>query len=264
MNKKRLLGSILVLTICAIAVITLLQIKVRYNKLIISEDKWDNIVNDREESSSIEIEDIEFNDYNLLVDNKNNVIYYSVVDTSTKYNPSIKIKTNKKVKVVINDKLSDEVLENTDALKIMIYNNKEYRVYSLVPTLYPTINIVYDKTEENKSRISSFIEIFDNHVNIPQRVINSEGMFKVIEEDRVYSFSLTKTSLGNNRRENNISIFGMEKRDEYLIKIDEEGSRKNEKYVRLFINNEYKGIYSFGPKNGGKIDKYERNRENNK
>ena len=54
----------------------------------------------------------------------------------------------------------------------------------------------------------------------------------------------------------------MEKRDEYLIKVADT-TDKNERYVQLFINNEYKGIYSFGHKDR-KINNFERNRENNR
>ena len=55
----------------------------------------------------------------------------------------------------------------------------------------------------------------------------------------------------------------MDKQDEYLIKATDI-TEKQEKYVHFFINNKYKGLYTFGHNEGRRIDNFERNRENNK
>lgn len=262
MNKKILLGIILGITSLIIILIIVFKIKIRYNKLIISEDKWNNIISNREMSTSISLEKIEFNDYELIIDNENNVIYYSIVNSSNKYNPSVSYDTNKKVSIAINDNISDDKLDQTDDLKIMIYNDKEYRIYSLVVTNYPTLNVIYEKSDDIKNKAIIKLELFDNHVDSPQRIIKSDGKFRIIEKDKKYSFSLFKESLGNNKRENHISIFGMEKRDEYIItKVDNTDSP--EKYVLVFVNNKYIGLYSFGPKEK-EVNRFERNKENNR
>lgn len=263
MNKKWLLGIILALTCLAIIIVLVFKINTRYNKLVVNENKWSSIINNRNTSTSISLESIEFNDYNLLIDNENSVIYYSVVNSKRKYNPSIKYKSNKKVSIAINDSITDEKLEDTDALKIMIYNDNEYRIYKLVATNYPILNIKYKDNTNNKTKISMELELFDNYVDSHQRVLKSVGKLRIIKENEEYSFSLTKESLGHNKRENYISIFGMEKRDEYLIKVTNKTSDE-ERYVQFFINGEYKGLYSFGPKEERRIDNFERNRENNK
>lgn len=261
MDRKKLLGIILVLTSMSVIIILLLKLNIRYNKLVINNDKWNSIISSRSVSTSIKLENIEFNDYNLLVDNENSIIYYSVVNSSKKYNPSIKYVTNKKVSIAINDYITDDKLEQED-IKIMLYNDSEYRIYTLVVTNYPILNIMYDTKEDNKSNIPVQIELFDNHDYAPQRVIKSDGKFKVIEENSVYSLSLFKQSLGNNKRENHVSIFGMDKRDEYLIKKKDNESDEH-RYIRLFINNNYSGIYSLGHKEG-RINNFERNKEINK
>ena len=262
MNKKWLLGIILVLTCLAITIILVLNSNTRYNKLVVNEKKWNSIISNRTESTSIKIDNIKFNDYNLIIDENNSVIYYSVVNSSKKFNPSIKYKTNNKASIAINDKISDEKLEQTDSLKIMIYNEKEYRIYTLVATNYPTLNVVYKNNNDINRKVPIELELFDNHIDSPQRFIKSDGKFRIIEEDNLYSFSLFKQSPGDNKRENHISIFGMEQRDEYLLKkvnkTEEQG-----RYIKLFINNKYIGLYSLDPKEGG-IDPFERNRENNK
>ncbi len=261
MNKKWLLGIILLLTFLAITIVLVLKSSIKFNKLVVNERVWNNIISSRKESTSINFENIEFNDYDLQIDDKNNTIYYSIVNFNNKYNPSIKYKTNKKVNIAINDIITEDKLEDTENLKIMIYNNNEYKIYSLAVTNYPILSVTYKNNNKNNN-IDIDVYLFDNHVDSPQRVLRSDGKLKIIEEDKEYSFSLKKESLGHNQRKNHISVFGMEKRDEYLIKVTDTTNKK-EKYVHFFINGEYKGLYTLGPKDK-KINNYEQNKENNK
>ena len=261
MNRKKLLGIILVLTGLAIAIIIIPKLNIRYDKLVISSDKWNSIISGRNLSTGINIESIEFNDYNLLIDNDNSVIYYSIVDSSKKFNPRVKYKTNTKVSIVTNDGITDNKLEQTDSLKIMIYNDKDYRVYSLVVTNYPILNVIYKDNKDEKNKVVALLELFDNHTHSPQRVLKSDGKIRVIEENNIYSFELFRESLGNNKRKNHVSIFGMEKRDEYIIK-KVDITNNEDRYIRLFINNKYSGLYSLGPKD--KINVHEQNKANNK
>ena len=145
----------------------------------------------------------------------------------------------------------------------MLYNDNEYKIYSLVVTSYPILNVNYKGEISKNNSVIIELEIFDNHIDVPNRVLKSDGRLRIIEEDKEYSFSLKKESMGHNERDNHISIFGMEKRDEYLIKVTDNIINDKEKYVQFFINNEYKGLYSFGPKNE-RINNFERNRDNNR
>ncbi len=87
---------------------------------------------------------------------------------------------------------------------------------------------------DNKAKINMDLESFDNHVNSSHRVIKSKGKLVIIEDNKEYSFSLKKESLGRNSRDNYISIFGMEKRDEYIIK-KVNNTYDYERYVSFFI-----------------------------
>lgn len=264
MNRKWLLGTILVLTSLAIVVILVLTSGTKYKKLIISEDKWNSIVSNKNMSTSISLKKIKFNDYNLLIDEENSIIYYSIVDVKNKYNPSLEYTSNgKNIKIAFNKEISDEVLEDTDTLKVLLYDDSSYRIYTLVTTKYPILNVSYNGEYNNRKKINIKLEVFDNYVNSPNRVLKSDGELRIIEEDKEYAFSLKKESMGHNERENHISIFGMEKQNEYLIKATDTMD-KEAKYVQFFINNEYKGLYTFGHNEGRRIDNFERNRENNK
>ena len=261
MNRKILLGIILALTSLALIPVLALRFTSKYDKLILSEDDWNSIITSRTLSTSINIESIKFNDYNLLIDNDDNIIYYSVVDSANKYNPRVKYTTSGLSSIAINSYITDESLEQTDDLKIMVYNDKYYKIYSLIATKYPILNVIKVNEETDKKKSDVELEVFDNHIDAPQRLLKLQGKFKTIEKDKIYTLSLIKESLGNNKRENHISIFGMEKRDEYVIKKIDGDSEK--KCIRLFINNKYSGLYSLEFKER-RIDNYERNRENNR
>ena len=237
MNRKYTLGIILILTILTLGIILLLTTKERLEKHVIKDSKWNKIINNKKESNSIKLNEISFNDYNLLIDENNSIIYYSVVNSSKKYNPIINYTSDNKIKLALNEKITD----NKKEYKIMIYNNIYYHIYTLKITNNPIINFEYNKIDNNKNIIPTNIELFDNNIDSPQKILKSKG--NLIIGDNDIKFSLIKESPGKNKRDNNISIFGMEKHNEYILKkINNE--EKNKNYLEVFINNEYIGKYS--------------------
>ena len=239
MNKKWLLGTILVFTILVIIIIYIISPKARYNSLVIKEDKWNKIITEKKEDTNIRIEKLKFNDYSLIVDETNNKIYYSVVDSSKKYNPLIEY--NDKYHIVFNQKITADLLEKDNTIKVLVYNNNSYKIYSLIVTDDSLLNIKYQEEPIYNKQVEMNLELFDNHLDSSQRLLKSEGNIKIINEN-TYQFSLSIESLGRNERDNKISIFGMDKEHEYLLhKINnsfEEGIK-----VQLFINNKYQGEY---------------------
>ena len=237
MNKKWLLAIILVLTIGAVGIIIFSQIKNNYNSYVISESKWNKIINDREESTSISINNIRFNNNSLLIDEENSTIYYSIVDANNKYNPKVDYKSEDNIKIAINKEINEDLINQENEIKLIIYNDKEYRTYSLVATNYPLLNVnLNEQMEQNKTRKKVDLYIFDNNNDAYQRGVKSDARLEIKEENSEYSFSLTKQSPGRNKRENNISIFGMPKQDDYTLKKSEE-IEEDKKYVLFFINN---------------------------
>ena len=234
MNKRLLIIIISVITILSIITIIFITYKPRLNKYVIDKDKWDYIINNRKNNNNLYIDNISFNDYNLVIDNDNDVIYYSLVNIKNKYNPVIEFKTKNELNIVINKELNSTLNE----YKIMIYNNDYYHIYTLIVTDLPTINIEIKDTNKNNNNLN--IEIFDNNINSFQKLVKSNGKLKTIKDSEEYIILLNKLSLGHNKRDNNISIFGFEKENEYILK---KYNNSNNKKVNLFINNKYKGIY---------------------
>ena len=268
MNKKWVLGIILVLTFLMVVLIFIFKDASRYHKLILSEDKWVSILQKREESTSIQIEAIAFNDFSLLIDEDHSKIYYSIPDQVNQFNPNVSyISSKKKDRVVFLEKMSDEKIKENSSVSVMVYDDENYHIYDLIVTSLPILNIDY--SEESKSRnIPMTLSVYDNRSDAFSRNMESKGTIDVstsIDQKNDYRFSLSLESLGGNKRENMISLLGMEKHSEYLLNsmveddLDvrdifssnlwndlDKNSRDNYQYVELFVNHEYVGLYTLG------------------
>ena len=258
MNRKKLLITIIFLTIIIILLIAFLNSNKKYSSISISENKWNSIINDKVENNNLKLDLLKFNDYNLIIDNNKNTIYYSIVNESkTKYNPDVSFKTaDKNIKIaVLKDDITDEKVHNNYEFKIIIYNKSEYKIYKMFCTNFPVLNISFNKKMVNSTKnIPCEIYLFDNLSDIPNKITRSRGEIKKLE-DNSYRFSLIKMSPGKNERKNNISIFNMDPRSSYLLNpvnvenmesFDETGFNENNHQVELFINGEYIGLYNLG------------------
>ena len=244
MNKKKwLLICIIAIALIAVSIILLMNRNTRFNKLVINESKWNNIIKDREESNDIQLDNLIFNDYNLIIDNENNIIYYSIVDGKEKENPLIKYDSN--LNIAMSQEIKEEDIDSDSNIKIMVYDKNKYRIYSLVVTNYPWIN--FQTKEESSKKNAVEIEVFDNHKGNMQRLVKSDGKLLTDQGDSEYIFSLTKESLGRNKRKNIISILGMNRNNEFKLTKTQE-QQEDKKYVQVFINNEYKGLYEIEEK----------------
>ena len=271
MNRKKLLITIIVITAAITISMIVLNNQINLKKLSIEQNKWNSILSSRTENNNLKLESIKFNDYSLLIDENNSSLYYSVVgNMSNKYDPDVTfIASDENVKIaVLNDEITDEKIANNYQFKIVIYNDSEYRLYSLVCTNLPMLNIEYNTEISREKNIPIDVYLFNNLNNSVNRVAKSSGRLNILEDEndkKDYTFSLLQKSLGRNERENNISILNMNKHNEYILNSmnsDDEKIRNvfstnlwNEtteerydsyNYVELFINGEYVGLYSLG------------------
>ena len=79
MYKKKMLIPVIVFTAIIIVLVVVLNPSNKYNKLTVSESKWNTILESRIENKNLVLESIRFNDYKLIIDEKNNTLYYSWV-----------------------------------------------------------------------------------------------------------------------------------------------------------------------------------------
>lgn len=249
MSGKKILIPVIIFTGLILVLIIVLNPSHKFNKLSVNESKWSSIQKSRTENINLALNDIKFNDYILIIDEKNNTIYYSVInDSKNKYNPNVTYSTNNKnIKLsILSDEITDEKVKSNHQFKLMIYNEKEYHIYNLICTDLPIINISYNKDEEIKQKnIPMEMYLFDNLSNIPNKITISSGRFKIDENN--YIFSLQMLTPGKNKRDNRRSILGMKPNSEYFLTAEsynlENDINKNNR-VELFLNNEYKGVYS--------------------
>lgn len=246
MNKKRVLILVIVFTIILICLIIALSSTHKYNSLSVIERKWDSIIDARTENNQLKIDSIDFNDYKLIIDEKNNTIYYSLENNSkNKFNPTVAFDSNDKdAKLVfLKDEITDEKVKSDYEFKLMVYNENEYHIYKLKCTDLPILSINYKTDNRNKPNNTPMeMYLFDNLSYSPNKIIKSDGRIRANENG--FDFSLDMLTPGKNKRDNKISIFNMNPSSEYmLIKENREVDGENHK-VELFINNEYKGVYS--------------------
>lgn len=249
MSRRKILIPVIIFTAIIIILIILLNPGSQYKKLVIDENKWNSIQECRIENKYLVLEDIRFNDYKLIIDEKNNTIYYSLTnDSKNKYNPKVEYSTNdKNVKLAI---LSDGIIDvkSNYQFKIMIYNEREYHIYNLKCTDLPILNISYNNAEKiEEKNISMEMYLFDNMTNISNKITISNGKIKMNGDN--YIFSLHMITPGKNKRDNKLSILNMKPNSEYILtsinnKLENEAN--NNHRVELFLNNEYKGVYSLG------------------
>ena len=219
-------------------------------------------------SLALKINNIKMNDYSLIIDDVENCIYYSMIDKTSKYNPTVIYNVDNNAKIAINEEITEEKVNNNYNFKLMVYDDTKYHIYNFVVTTLPIINILYDEDIVKTERIKANLYLFDNRNNSHKNVMSSNAILNIIDngnEKKDYSFSIIYESLGKNERENNLSVLGMQKHSEYLLNSLFDDSEKvrevfstnlwnniskvkndNSNFVELFINNHYVGLYSLG------------------
>ena len=252
MNRKRVLIPVIFLTVIIIILVIVLGHKTRYNRISVSQSKWDSIISSRSEDDKLVLEDIEFNDYNVVIDERSNTLYYSLVNASkSKYNPNIKFSAsdeNAKM-AILSDEITDEKVKNGHKFKIIIYNSKKYHVYDLICTDLPILSVTYmDKGSEKQKSVPVEIYLFDNLSDLPNKVVKSRGKFR--SDDGFYELTLNMMTPGRNIRENRVTILGMRPESGYMLTktddelVDDLDRNREEHRVALFVNGEFKGIYN--------------------
>lgn len=252
---------------------------VHYSACIIDQKEFEAIVKDRTEVFPL-LDSLTFDEETLFYDNDSKTFYYSLIEgNANAYDPDVKIMgQNKDLKIAfIEDSITAECIKNNDTITILAYTGEEYCCYSLKCTSLPLMNI--ECTEEiGDGSVPMSITLFDNRHESARRVISSEGNIHIrgvtarLYPKKGYRFSLTQESTGGNLRTNQVSLLGMRQDDDWLLYAaynDQEKIRNvfssnlweytcatdnaykintgmEYKYLELFLNGEYWGLYALG------------------
>ena len=230
------------------------------------------------------IKDIRFNDYSLFFDDDASTFYYSLVEkASNAYDPLVQIHCrSENVKVlIIGEPITLQTIEQNIPLRIFASDGKQYREYRVVCTTLPLLKIDSDIVLfEGKGKDQEMqMMLFDNRADVRQRLLGFSGLIHLRGNSTLYypkknyKMTIHQVSPGNNLREADLSLLGMDRHDgEWLLYSaynDQERIRnvfstnlwdlssagKNKygirngmqyRFVEMFLNGKYHGLYALG------------------
>lgn len=248
------------------------------SSLALNQTEYSTIKTSRTEKTNL-IDTVSFNSYPLFYDETGRCFYYSLIqDSAGAYEPGISWKDRTLKLCFDHGQISEDMIHRNERIRMLIYDDRYYSEYEIVSTTLPLINIEVNDEIQKDSRTDMTFTLFDNRKEAPQRLVTSDG--KINQKGhttRKYdkkSFRLRffQESIGGNTRQNDLSLLGMRYDDDYILYAgynDQEKIRnvfncrlwydasagdnslgiKNGmyyKYVELFINGEYRGLYALG------------------
>lgn len=251
-----------------------------YMQCMIEESEFEEIIASREEKGSI-LDGISFNGVDLFYDKVRGLFYYSLIEgNSQALNPCVKAVSadweNLQI-AFLGSKLSREMVEENQTVEILVYTKEYYCRRYLVCTTLPLMNIS-SAGEIGDEDVPMELTLYDNSKGAANRVINSSGFIQIRGgysrnyPKLGYRIRLTTESPGANSRPNQIALLGMRQDDDWLLYAgynDQEKVRNvfssnlwkyscasdnkeridagmEYKYLELFINGEYWGLYALG------------------
>lgn len=253
--------------------------KVTYNDCVISNAQAEDVISKREEVAYI-IDDLYFGEEKLFFDDSDKTFYYSLIEKdSNAYNPCIRTEGQvEHVQVTfLESNLSEEVIKNNETISILAYTDETYCRYYLKCTTLPLMNIECQE-EIPEEYISMEMTLFDNSKGSARRLVHSDGNIRIRGGNaksypkKAFRLSLITESLGYNIRPNHVSLLGMRQDDDWLLygAYNDQDKVRNVfssnlweetcatdnaknidfgmeyKYLELFINGEYWGLYALG------------------
>lgn len=278
--KKAMRWFILIISIfTGIYLIIFSKNSMRFSQCIVTEEQYMRIMEARTEVDSL-LGEVLFDEEALFYDAKNRTFYYSLIDGSASaYDPDIRIKngTNGIEIAFLSEKITDKLIKDNQTIFFLAYDQNTFCQYELKCTTLPLLNI--DCSMEIKDEtLPMQMALFDNRRSAPRRVVYSNGVIHVrgastrVFPKKGYRISLVEDSLGGHTRSNDISLLGMRQDDDWLLYAaynDPEKIRNvfssnlwqdscavdnaygvntgmEYKYLELFLNGEYWGLYALG------------------
>lgn len=252
---------------------------VRYSECIVSEKQANEIIEERQEATCL-IENLIFGEETIFYDSSNKTFYYSLIEGNTDaYNPSIKVKGNRAdVKLAfLNSEITADGIKSNETISFLAYTDEVYCTYYLKCTTLPLMDIECSE-EILDDAVFMKMTLFDNSANTAGRLVCSEGEIRLrgatakAYPKKGFRFWLTTESVGGSVRPNHISLLSMRQDDDWLLYAaynDQEKVRNvfssnlwkdtcaadnaqgidfgmEYKYLELFINGKYWGLYALG------------------
>ncbi|MDE7205551.1 MAG: hypothetical protein K2N90_00020, partial [Lachnospiraceae bacterium] len=235
---KKKIGMTLLLISCFLAVYLMCFFgnPVRFEKLSVSKEQFDLILNSRRYAGDSDLlEALFFDEQQLIFDASSDTFYYSLEEGSrSAYNPYVELQSaHEKLSVAVLDaQITAQDIREAKVYRLLAYDDQSYHEYNLVCTTLPLMNIECD-TEIGDEDATVHMTLFDNRKGAAQKFTESDGEMHIrggstrTYPKKGYKLSLTQESLGDNIRLNKVSLLGM--RQEELDRLTE----SKEKIYRL-------------------------------
>lgn len=281
MGKKFGLKIILlgILLIC-LAGVTALHKQPTFSEYVVNNEKLEDIKVGRTESSDSLLLALNFNAYDLFYEPGTQTFYYSLIDGDpASYDPPLTFEaSDASVRLAIGSaSITAETISSNTVITIVAYNEECFSQYSLICTTLPLMNIMCSE-EIGDDKVNMQLQLFDNQKNCTIRNTNSDGTIHLrgattkYFPKKGYRISLTKNKKNGNTVANKCNLLDMRNDDDWLLYAaynDQEKIRHvfstnlwkyscaadnslgldngmEYKYIELFINNEYYGLYALG------------------
>ncbi len=281
---RHIIYWIILLLVLIIAVVIFLQnvnvnVKYSFEERVVNKDEFGRIVSKRENESKV-AQRILFDGQELIYSVEENTFYYSLLENNiAAYNPKIEIITDDgKADIAINQiHITEDVIRDNIGIPFIIYTDCKYSEHRLVCTTLPVMNISsFSDISDEKSEMT--IYLFDNRDGVTNRVTFSDGSIHIrggltrMFPKKSYRISLTEQSLSGHKRKVFRSLLGMRSDDDWILYAaynDQEKVRNvfsqnlwkyscssdnadgietgsEYKYVEVFLNGDYHGLYALG------------------
>lgn len=255
----------------------------RYEELCITTQEMQEIIAGKIETRGELYKDILFNEYKLMYDEKENRLFYSVVeDSKNALNPLVECLSDKKTVslATIGGSITVENIAEGKEYGILLYTEDEYEYIGLAITTLPLLSVNYTGELTIYEDIPAQLELclFDNRKEAVQRVVNATGEIHYrgrssrLHDKKGFRMTLYMESMGGNKREYDTSLLGMRQDGDWILYAAYNDTHKirnvfstniwkescaannyfgvdngNEyKYVELLVNGEYWGLYALG------------------
>ena len=224
--------------------------------------------------------DIYFDEEKSYLDTSSDTFYYSLVEGSkSAYNPKVRATLGGESASVyfIDAGISDELISSNASISMIVCNKDSYYLCELICTTLPIISIEADE-EIGEENSDMNIEVFDNSKDAARRLDQSWGYIRIrggmsrVFPKQSYKLVLKTESLGHNSRNDNESLLGMRRDNDWILNSlysdyekvpntfnhnlwTESCGTDNAygidtgicyKFVEVFMNGRYWGLYTLG------------------
>ncbi len=252
----------------------------RYSACVVDESEFEKITAQRGSFLGLP-EALVFDGETLQFDPSSGTYYYSLVQGSDRaYDPQIRIRSRDRgVRIAfMEQEITDEAIADNAAIPFLLYTDDACARYELKCTTLPLMNIEYEGGEIGEDMTAMSMTLFDNTPGAGSRVTVSDGTIHVrgnttkVFPKKGYRLSLVTDSAGNHTRPNQTALLGMRQDEDWILYPaynDQEKVRNvfctnlwkvscaadnaqgidtgtEYKYLELFLNGEYWGLYALG------------------